>query len=128
MGRRESKHGIAIAEFAITMALLLVPIMAGVWDVSNFIDINHVLTRAAREGVIIASRGDDPTQAVKDYSESAGLHPEDITVIVNLGEEQPGMGQEVELVLNYNFSGYTILPWDNFMPNGISTVAYAKME
>ena len=128
MPNRDNRQGIAIMEFAITMALLLVPIMAGVWDISNFIDINHVLTRAAREGVIMASRGDDPTERVKSYAESAGLTPEDITVTVTLGEDQPGMGQEVEVLLHYDFSGCTILPWDNFIPNGITTAAYAKME
>lgn len=128
MRERKNRQGIAIAEFAIVMALLLVPILAGVWDISHFIDINHILTRAAREGVVMASRGDDPTLTVKSYVESAGLLPENLTVEITQTDDQPGMGQEVKVLLNYNFDGYTVLPWENIMPTGISTVAYAKME
>jgi len=128
MRTRENRQGVAIVEFALTMALLLIPIMAGVWDVSNFIDINQILTRAAREGVVMASRGDDPTQTVLDYAEAAGLMTENITVTVTEGEEQPGLGQEVKLVLNYNLDGYTVLPWENIMPNEINSTAYAMME
>lgn len=122
------RNGVAIAEFAIVLALLLVPIMASVWDVSKFIDINQILTRAAREGVVTASRGDDPTSQIQQYVAAAGLMPSNLTVSTEYGPEEPGFGQEVGVVLAYDFSGYTIFPWEDFIPGGISTAAYAKME
>jgi len=128
MRSRDNRKGVAVAEFAMAMALLLIPIMAGVWDISNFIDINQVVTRAAREGIVMASRGDNPTETIKSYVESGGLSPENITVTITMGEEQPGLGQEVKLVINYNFDGYTILPWEKIEFSGISATAYAKME
>ena len=128
MRNNESRQGVAIIEFAIMMVLILIPIMAGTWDISRFIDINQILTRAAREGVISASRGDDPTSRILDYAETAGLFPDDLTVTVSYGEEQPGLGQEVKVSLAYGFSSYTIFPWEDFMPGGVTTAAYAKME
>lgn len=122
------KQGIAVVEFAFVLALLMVPLMAGVWDISKFIDINQVLTRAAREGVVMASRGDDPTPSVQEYVEAAGLLSSHLTVTVEHGAESPGMGQEVGVKLAYDFSGYTIFPWEDFMPQGLTTAAYAKME
>ncbi len=128
MRNNESRQGVAIIEFAIMMVLILIPIMAGTWDISRFIDIRQVLTRAAREGVVTASRGDDPTSRITEYVESAGLHSEDLTVTVDYGPEQPGLGQEVKVSLAYGFSSYTIFPWEDFMPGGVTTAAYAKME
>jgi len=122
------RQGVAIVEFALVLALLLVPIMAGVWDISKFIDINQILTRAAREGIVSASRGDDPTQMIADYIESAGLDPSDLSVTIEHGPEEPGLGQEVCVSLAYDFAQYTVFPWEDFMPGGITTDAYAKME
>ncbi|QJB55004.1 TadE family protein [Pseudodesulfovibrio sp. zrk46] len=124
----EGRQGATIAEFAFTLALLMAPLFAGVWDVSKFIDINQVLTRAARDGVVAASRGEDPTAMIKDYVAAAGLFPEDLIISIVQGPEQPGLGEEVSVQLAYDFSGYTIFPWEDFLPNGLTTSAYAKME
>jgi hypothetical protein len=122
------KQGIAVIEFALMLALLMVPLMAGVWDISKFIDINQILTRAAREGVVTASRGDDPTAQMQDYIQAAGLLPSHLSVTVEHGAEEPVLGQEVRVLLAYDFSGYTIFPWEDFMPEGVTTAASAKME
>lgn len=122
------KNGVAIAEFALILGILMVPIMAGVWDISKFIDINQILTRAAREGVVTASRGQDPTTMVKDYVEAAGLIPEDLNVSIEYGTDDMLLGQEVRIFLAYDFSGYTVFPWEDFMPQGVTTAASAKME
>lgn len=122
------RQGIAIVEFALIMAILMVPLLAGVWDVSKFIDINQILTRAAREGVVTASRGDDPTSRVQDYVQSAGLIPANLIITVEHGADDPHLGQEVSVRLAYDFTGYTIFPWEDIIPQGITTTAYAKME
>lgn len=122
------RQGVAIVEFALIMGLLLVPLMAGVWDVSKFIDINQILTRAAREGVVLASRGVEPTATVQNYVESAGLDSNHLTVSVAHGTDDILLGQEVSIVLTFDFSGYTIFPWEDIIPQGLSTAAFAKVE
>ncbi|WP_243545406.1 TadE/TadG family type IV pilus assembly protein [Pseudodesulfovibrio tunisiensis] len=124
---QEGRQGAAAVEFALALALVLIPIMAGVWDISKFIDINHVLARAAREGVIMASRGHDPTEAVRECVSRAGLMDQNLDVAVTTASN-PGLGQEVQVELAYDFSGYTIFPWEEFMPQGVTTAAVAKME
>lgn len=128
ISRDRKRRGSATIEFALVIPLILVPLFAGVWDISKFIDINQILTRAAREGVVTASRGDDPTERILSYIESSGLIPTNLTVTVEHGAEQPVLGQEVGVILAYDFAGYTIFPWEEFMPGGLSTAAYAKME
>lgn len=122
------RNGVAMVEFALIMGLLLVPLMAGVWDVSKFIDINQILTRAAREGVVLASRGQEPTATIQNYVQSAGLDPAHLTVTVAHGTDDIHLGQEVSVELSFDFSGYTIFPWEDIIPQGLSTVAHAKVE
>lgn len=123
-----SRQGSLLIEFAILLPLVLIPILAGIWDISTFIDINQVLTRAAREGVVMASRGSDPISPVQQYIESAGLSPENLTVTIAEQEEAPGFGQEVCITLNYSLAGSTVFPWAELLPDGVSSIAYAKME
>ena len=125
---RENRNGSAVIEFALLMSLLLVPLLAGIWDVARMIDMNQILTRAAREGVIMASRGDDPSSTVIAYIQSAGLTVDQLTVTVQVGAEDPVVGQEIAVSLNYNFADSTVYPWESVMPDGLTTTAYAKME
>ncbi|XXJ18732.1 TadE/TadG family type IV pilus assembly protein [Desulfovibrio caledoniensis] len=124
----DSKHGSAVIEFALLMSLLLVPLLAGIWDAAKMIDMNQILTRAAREGVILASRGDDPAETVLAYVAAEGLSTDNLTVSVELGPDDRELGQEVAVSLNYNFADSTVYPWENLMPGGMTTVARAKME
>lgn len=65
---------------------------------------------------------------IQDYIEAAGLIPANLNVVIEHGAKEPVLGQEVRVVLAYDFSGYTIFPWEDFMPEGITTAASAKME
>jgi len=125
---KSHKQGSAVVEFALVLAILMVPLMAGVWDVSKFIDINQILTRAAREGVVSASRGQDPTDMIRQYAETSGLMSENLTVSIEYGADEDILGQEVRVVLAYDFRGYTIFPWEDIIPSGLTTAASAKME
>nr|WP_321255544.1 TadE/TadG family type IV pilus assembly protein [uncultured Pseudodesulfovibrio sp.] len=122
------KQGAMALEFALLMSLLLIPLITGMWDASQLIDMNQILTRAAREGVVMASRGDDPVAQVQAFVESAGLESNNLVVEIELGQDDPELGQEIAVRLNYNLSGSTVLPWEELMPDGISIVAYAKVE
>jgi hypothetical protein len=124
----DSLTGSAVIEFALLMSLLLAPLLAGIWDAAKMIDMNQILTRAAREGVIMASRGDDPAETVRSYVASEGLSTDHLTVSVEVGPEDRELGQEVSVFLNYNFADSTVYPWESLMPGGMTTVARAKME
>lgn len=124
----QNKNGSAVIEFALLMSLLLIPLLAGVWDASKLIDMNQVLTRAAREGVVLASRGDDPITNVISYIEDAGYAADNLTVTVEHGLVDPDFGQEVSITLSYNFAESTVYPWDNLLPGGLNVAAHAKME
>lgn len=124
----ENRHGSAAIEFALLMALLLAPLLAGIWDAAKMIDMNQILTRAAREGVILASRGDDPAETVRAYVAAEGLSTDNLTVTVEVGDDDRQLGQEVSVFLNYNFADSTVYPWQDLMPGGMTTVARAKME
>lgn len=76
----------------------------------------------------MASRGSDPTSPVQQYIESAGLSSEKLTMTIEEQEEAPGFGQEVCVTLNYNLDGSTVFPWDELLPDGVSSIAYAKIE
>ncbi|MBG0790010.1 MAG: pilus assembly protein [Desulfovibrionaceae bacterium] len=123
-----TRNGSVIVEFALLMAVLLVPLLAGIWDTARLIDMNQVLTRAAREGVVLASRGDDPAPRVLDYVRSEGLSSDNLTVTVQHGPEEPGYGQEVSVTLSYDFTDGMVYPWNGLLPGGLSASAYAKME
>ena len=122
------KQGSVVVEFAVLIAFLLVPLVIGAWDAAQLIDINQVLTRAAREGVVLASRGDDPVAPVQTYIQSAGLDVANLTMTVSVGADDPSMGQAVAISLSYDVADRTVYPWQQVLPQGINTVAYAKME
>ena len=124
----DTRRGSAVIEFALLMSLLLVPLLAGIWDAAKMIDMNQILTRAAREGVIMASRGDDPAETVLAYVTAEGLSTDHLTVSTELGPDDRELGQEVSVSLTYNFADSTVYPWENLMPGGMTTVARAKME
>ncbi|MGE4191837.1 MAG: TadE/TadG family type IV pilus assembly protein [Pseudodesulfovibrio sp.] len=124
----EHRRGSAVMEFALLIPLLLIPLLTGMWDVSTMIDMNQILTRAAREGAVMASRGDDPVSAVKSYVETEGLVTDNLTVDVELGQPDPVLGQEVAVSLTYNFADATVYPWQELLPGGLRASARAKME
>lgn len=124
----EHRRGSAVMEFALLIPLLLIPLLAGMWDVSTLIDMNQILTRAAREGAVMASRGDDPVTTVKSYVETEGLASDNLTVDVEIGQPDPVLGREVAVSLTYSFADATVYPWQELMPGGLRASARAKME
>ena len=128
MRNRDTRQGVAVAEFAIIMALIIFPLMAGLWDFSQLIEVNHVLTRSAREGVVLASRGSDAVEPVKATVRAAGFSDENLSVAVAEGADQPDLGREVRIDLAYNVAGMTFFSWDWVIGDTIRVQASAKME
>ena len=82
MPRPDTSRGSVTSEFALAMALFLVPFLAGTFDVAKYLDIGNIMNHAAREGVVAA----------------------------------------------YAFEGYSIFPWQEYMPGGITASATARRE
>jgi Flp pilus assembly protein TadG len=62
--RPQPRRGSAAVEFAV-IALFLVPLLMGVWEVGRMVEVQQLLTNAAREGGRAAATGDLNTAAVQ---------------------------------------------------------------
>ncbi len=79
------RSGIAAVEFAVALPLLLL-LLAGVWEVGVLVQVQQLLSNAARVGGRQASTGLNTTaqvqQAVTQYLQNAGLPTQNVTVTV----------------------------------------------
>jgi Flp pilus assembly protein TadG len=86
-GRRHprGRHGVAAVEFAFALPLLLV-ILAGIWEVGAIVEVQQILSNAARVGGRQASTGLNTSpqvqQAVTQYLQAAGLRTGNVNVTV----------------------------------------------
>lgn len=98
--RRQTRRGVAAIELAFVTMLLVIPLMIGIWEVGRLVQVQQIVSNAAREGARLSAQGytisssGTPTQikingtggvkeAVYDYLYSAGLtnlQPADVTV------------------------------------------------
>ncbi|MCI0701898.1 MAG: pilus assembly protein [Planctomycetia bacterium] len=98
---RPARRGVAAVEMAFVVMLFVIPVLFGIWEVGRFVQIQQIVSNAAREGARIAAQGytintsGAPTQikvstgatnvkdVVYDYLHGAGLtnlQPSDVTV------------------------------------------------
>lgn len=54
---KAGRAGVATVEAAVVLAVLLVPVIIGVWEVGRLVYANQVVTNAAREGARLAAQG-----------------------------------------------------------------------
>ena len=97
----DSRRGVAAVELAFVTMLLIIPLMLGIWEVGRLVQVQQIVSNAAREGARLSAQGytinasGTPTQikvasgsnsvrdAVYDYLYGAGLtnlQPSDVTV------------------------------------------------
>lgn len=97
----DSRRGVAAIELAFVTMLLVIPLMLGIWEVGRLVQVQQIVSNAAREGARLSAQGytinasGTPTQiklnsgtnsvkqAVYDYLYSAGLtnlQESDVTV------------------------------------------------
>jgi Flp pilus assembly protein TadG len=83
--RLSPRRGAAIAEFAILMPIILA-LLVGIWEVGRMIEVQQMLSNAAREGGRQASTGQFTNtqiqQVVTQYLQVAGLPTGNVTVTV----------------------------------------------
>jgi len=53
-GRRS---GAAAVEFALVLAIVLMPLLTGIWEVGRLVQVQQIVANAAREGARLASQG-----------------------------------------------------------------------
>ena len=109
---RKKESGLAILEFAASL-VFLVPLLVGVVDFSTYLRAGHALSRAAREGTILAARGTDPAPTVLNYLQSAGLDPDKATVLVT---DTAVIGSETSVRVGYDLTGHVVFPWESVLP------------
>jgi Flp pilus assembly protein TadG len=67
--RRQPRRGSAAVEFAV-VALFLVPLLIGVWEVGRLVEVQQIMANAAREGGRQASTGNVNTAGVQNIVSS----------------------------------------------------------
>jgi Flp pilus assembly protein TadG len=84
-GRVGARRAVAAVELAL-LSPLLVALLLGIWEVGRLIQVNQILSNAAREGGRQASTGlrtnAEVEQVVRDYVGNAGLPTGNVTVTV----------------------------------------------
>lgn len=134
--RPTARRAIAAVELAFVFMLFVIPLMIGVWEVGRLVQVQQVVSNAAREGARLASQGytvntnGTPTQImtstgspnIKDtvyqYLYATGLNrlqPADVTVTFQflaprsdgLPSTEPYQGEK-----NQPFQVTVTIPWD----------------
>jgi TadE-like protein len=130
------RAGVATVEAAVVLALLLVPVIIGVWEVGRLVYAHQVVTNAAREGARLAAQGrvvnrlgtpteitfDSGTPNVKDTVYQAivtgglsGLARSDVTIRFGFEGETPSATPSklpYQGLKNERFRVFVSVPWD----------------
>ena len=111
------KKGNASVEFAMLLALVLLPLLIGVMDMADAIVKKHVLVAAVKEGAVAASKGGDPVQTVQDYLVNAGMDTAELVVDPPAYYPAYSMGSEVTVTARLTLTDFVVVPWDEYFPN-----------
>jgi Flp pilus assembly protein TadG len=101
--RPERRRGAASVEFAV-IALFLVPLLIGVWEVGRLVEVQQYLSNAVREGGRQAStanrNADEVKQVVVKYLTSNGIPASvnDVTVVnlTSSSRNDPTQGEQLD--------------------------------
>jgi Flp pilus assembly protein TadG len=123
-----NQKGSASMEFALGAALVLTPLLLGMTDFSRYLNVDHVISRAAHEGAFTASRGTDPSSVVKTYVTQAGLDAAKVTVVLSPVLSTASRGDAMKVTVSYNLTDYALASWGSLFPQSVSTAATARHE
>ena len=89
-GRRTPRRGAVAIELALTLSLVIVPMLLGIWEIGCLLDAQQTLVEAVREGGRQAATGNmtnaQVQQVVITYLTNAGVNTTGVTVsVVNSG-------------------------------------------
>lgn len=108
------QRGALTVELALLLAFVLMPMLVGVVDFGQILLAQAVVTRAAREGALAASRNQDIDAAVNQYLQTAG-YDLGLTSVTTLGDRTSGT--PVTVNVGYDTSRMLIIPWQNISPD-----------
>jgi hypothetical protein len=130
------RAGVATVEAAVVLALLLVPVIIGVWEVGRLVYAQQVITNAAREGARLAAQGrvinrlGTPTEIAFDTGTPnvtetvfqaittgglSGLTRADVTIRFGFEGETPSANPSklpYQGLKNERFRVFVSVPWD----------------
>lgn len=82
---RSPRRGVAAVEFAVVLPLMLILVL-GVWEIGRLVEVQQLLTNAAREGARKAAMGSvtnsDAKDAVTRYLQNTGIPTTNATITV----------------------------------------------
>ena len=107
-GTQRKQAGSMAVELALLFVFILMPMLLGVVDFGQLLLAQAAVTRAAREGVLAASRDQDATKAVSTYLQNAGYDPNQTTVTTSGNGLS---GTPVTVTVRYSTSQMSIIPW-----------------
>jgi len=120
VGSKDRRDGVATVEFACCLPLLVL-ILAGLWEVGRFTEVQQVLWNAAREGARDASLGQDNLQTVTTNV---------LTYLQGAEQTAFGKGHSTSMIspvvtLPANTTGYTC--WDNTANRELFTLTFTDL-
>ncbi len=99
------RPGAATAEMAVVMSLVMVPLMIGVWEMGRVVQVQQIVSNAAREGARLAAQGNTinqtgtPTQIVTQIAPASNTN------------KQPNV--KAQVVQSLYGAGLTNLAWSD---------------
>lgn len=126
--RTDGQKGSASLEFALGVALVLTPLLLGMVDFARYLNVGHVVSRAAHEGAFLASRGSEPASLVRSCVSEAGLDPAKVTVQLSPSLASAARGDAMKVTVSYSLAGYALASWGSLFPQNVSTAAIARHE
>lgn len=146
------RAGVATVEAAVVLALLLVPVILGVWEVGRLVYAHQVVTNAAREGARLAAQGrvvnrlgtpteisfDSGTPNVKDTVYQAlvtgglpGIARSRVTIRFGFDGETPSASPTklpYQGIKNEKFRVFVSVPWEDVRWINLGLVNPAVVE
>lgn len=92
----DSKGSVSV-EFALVLAFILIPLLAGLVDVGRLVHAHVVLERAAREGAVSIMRGETYATPVARVLQDAGLDTSSLTVSLSTTSDETGETKTLQL-------------------------------
>lgn len=126
--KRSRENGSATLEFALAASLVLTPLLLGMVDFSRYLNVDHVISRAAHEGAFLAAKGSDPSSVVRTCVSQAGLDSGKVSVGLSPALGTSVRGDAMKVTVTYNLSGYALAAWGTLFPQSVRATATARHE
>ena len=118
-------RGSISVELALLLTFVLLPVLVGLIDFGQLLHAQNVMTRAAREGAIAASRNMDVEDTVNRYVQNAGYEVSRTRIDMAGSRES---SEPVTVTITYDTSAMVIIPWADINRNMSRVVTSATTQ